>query len=46
MICIGSVDELVKLANLKERPTDLHSQFIQNIKIPSRINKGGDVVMV
>lgn len=40
MICIGSVDELVQLANLKERPTNLHPQYIHNIKIPSQRGKG------
>jgi len=40
MICVGSVDELVKLANLKERPTNLHPQYIQHIKIPSQQGKG------
>lgn len=42
MICVGSVDELVKLANLKERPTNLHPQHIQHIKIPS--NKGNGML--
>lgn len=40
MQCIGSIDELVELANLKERPTNLHPQYIQHIKIPSKQGKG------
>jgi isoleucyl-tRNA synthetase len=40
MICVGSVDELVVLADLKERPTNLHSQYIWDIKIPSKEGRG------
>lgn len=34
-ICIGSIDELVKLANLDCRPDDLHREFIDDIVIVS-----------
>lgn len=40
VVCIGSIDELVKEANLKERPTDLHREFIDSIQIPSKQGKG------
>lgn len=40
MVCVGSIDELVKLANLKERPTNLHLEFIDKITIPSKRGKG------
>ena len=40
MVCVGSIDELVQLANLKERPTDLHMEFIDHIQIPSKQGKG------
>lgn len=40
MVCVGSIDELVELANLKERPDDLHREFIDKIKIPSKQGKG------
>lgn len=40
MVCIGSIDELVTLANLSERPTDLHREFVDNIQIPSKMGKG------
>jgi len=40
MICIGSIDELVKLANLTERPKDLHPEFVNHIQIPSQKGKG------
>jgi isoleucyl-tRNA synthetase len=40
MQCIGSIDELVELARLTERPTNLHPQYIQHIKIPSKCGKG------
>lgn len=33
MISIGSIDELVKLANLTERPIDLHREFTDKITI-------------
>ena len=43
MRCIGSIDELVELAaagGLTERPTNLHPQYINHIKIPSLQGKG------
>lgn len=40
MVCIGSIDELVTLANLSERPIDLHPEFINHIQIPSQKGKG------
>nr|QBK88446.1 MAG: isoleucyl-tRNA synthetase [Mimivirus LCMiAC01] len=40
MMCIGSIDELVKEANLKKRPNDLHLDSIQHITIPSKMGKG------
>ncbi|ARF09657.1 isoleucyl-tRNA synthetase [Indivirus ILV1] len=40
MICIGSIDELVQLAGLKERPANLHPEFIKDITIPSKMGKG------
>lgn len=40
MICIGSVEELAKLANLDYIPDNLHPQYIQNIQIPSQQGKG------
>ena len=41
IICIGSVNELEELAGLqKGLITDMHREFIDHIKIPSRINPG------
>ena len=40
MISVGSVNELVKLAGLKDKPTDLHREFIDDITIPSKKGKG------
>jgi isoleucyl-tRNA synthetase len=40
MVCVGSIDELVELAGLTERPTNLHPQYINNIQIPSKQGKG------
>lgn len=40
MQTIGSIDELVKLGSLSERPTNIHPQFIKDIKIPSKQGKG------
>lgn len=40
IVCIGSIDELVELCNLKERPTDLHLSSIQHLTIPSKNGKG------
>lgn len=40
MICVQSIDELVDLANLEHRPTDLHREFMDKIKIPSKQGKG------
>lgn len=40
MICIGSIDELVEKASLKERPTNLHPQYMKDIQIPSERGKG------
>lgn len=40
MVCVGSIDELVQLAGLTERPTNLHPQFINQIQIPSKQGKG------
>lgn len=34
-ICIGSINELVELAKLKETPTDLHPEFLDKITIVS-----------
>ena len=39
IVCIGSLDELKKLAGLSEVPKDIHKEFIDEIKIPSQ--KGG-----
>jgi isoleucyl-tRNA synthetase len=39
-ICIESIDQLMELADLKERPTDLHREFIDVIQIPSKKGKG------
>lgn len=39
MVCVGSIDELVKLAKLKERPTDLHLEFMKDITIESQSGK-------
>jgi isoleucyl-tRNA synthetase len=41
-VCVGSVDELVELANLSEleRPVDLHREFVDHIQIPSKMGKG------
>lgn len=39
-VCVGSIDELVELAGLKERPTDLHREFVDKILIPSQKGKG------
>lgn len=40
VVCVGSIDELVKLANLTTRPTDIHREFVDNITIPSQQGKG------
>ena len=40
MVCVGSIDELVQLANLDYRPTNLHPQHINHIQIPSKQGKG------
>lgn len=32
-LCIGSIDELMEYANLKERPIDLHPEFLDKIII-------------
>jgi isoleucyl-tRNA synthetase len=40
MVCIGSIDELVKKANLTYHPKDLHLDSIQHITIPSSKGKG------
>lgn len=40
MVCIGSIDELVKEANLDERPEDLHKEFIDTITIKSKTGHG------
>ncbi len=40
ILVIGSIDELVELANLKERPDNLHRDYIDNIEIPSKQGKG------
>ena len=42
IISIGSIDQLVKLAKLKERPTDLHLESISHIKIISE--KTGNIL--
>jgi isoleucyl-tRNA synthetase len=39
-ICVSSIDELVELANLTERPKDIHREFIDSIEIPSKLGKG------
>lgn len=39
-VCVSSIDELVELANLTERPTDLHRETIDTIEIPSKKNIG------
>jgi isoleucyl-tRNA synthetase len=39
-ICVGSIDELVKLAGLTEKPTNLHPQYINHIIIPSLEGRG------
>jgi isoleucyl-tRNA synthetase len=40
VVAIGSVKELMELAGLKEPPTDLHRDFIDDITIPSKKGKG------
>lgn len=35
VVCIGSIDELMKYAHLTYRPTDLHPEFIDQITITS-----------
>ena len=40
MICVGSIDELVQLASLDYRPTNLHTQYVNKIQIPSKQGKG------
>jgi isoleucyl-tRNA synthetase len=39
-VCISSIDELTKLANLPTRINDLHRETIDNIEIPSKMGKG------
>lgn len=38
-VCIGSIEELVKLAHLKETLTDLHPEFLDKITITSSSGK-------
>lgn len=33
MICIGSIDELMEKADLKNRPVDIHLEFVKNLEI-------------
>ncbi|AYV78715.1 MAG: isoleucyl-tRNA synthetase [Edafosvirus sp.] len=40
MICVKSIDDLMKKAGLTERPTDLHLETISKIQIPSQQGKG------
>ncbi len=40
VVCISSIDELVELAQLPERLTDLHRETIDSIEIPSKMGKG------
>jgi len=40
VVCIGSIEELKRRANLKEPLTDLHRHFVDDIKIPSEKNPG------
>ena len=39
-VCVSSIDELTKLANLPTRLNDLHRESIDNIEIPSKMGKG------
>ena len=39
-VCVSSIDELTKLANLPTRINDLHRETIDNIVIPSKQGKG------
>jgi len=39
-IAIGSIDELMEKAGLTTRPTDLHKDFIDTLRIPSSTGKG------
>lgn len=38
--CVSSIDELCELAGIKERPIDLHLEFINKIQIPSKKTPG------
>lgn len=40
IVCIESIDQLVEMAELKERPTDIHPEFIWHLTIPSKQGKG------
>lgn len=40
IVAIGSIEELVKLANLSETLNDIHLENIQHIQIPSQKGKG------
>jgi len=35
-ICIGSIDELMELCELTERPTNIHTDFVWNLRIVSK----------
>lgn len=39
MLCVGSIDELVELANLSERPDDLHKEFMDEVVIEANGKK-------
>lgn len=39
-ICFGSIAEFAELAGLSEKPTDIHSEHIMNVQIPSKQGKG------
>lgn len=40
IVIVGSIDELIKYANLDYRPNDLHLESVSGITIPSKMGKG------
>ena len=40
MICVGSIEELIKLAGIKTKLQNIHPEFISDITIPSNEGRG------
>lgn len=40
VVVVGSIDELMQLVGIEERPDNLHRDYIDNLEIPSKQGKG------